>query len=79
MSLPPGDVPSDTDFGADDVITNTTLTASPAIFGYAGGSMTGTGVLPWNSVDLWLQFTSPAGTGIYGSQQIEVTVGAIPY
>lgn len=78
MSMPPGDVPSDTDFEADDVITNTPRTASPAIFGYAGGSMAGTGVLPWNSVDLWLQFTSPAGTGIYGSQQIEVTVGAIP-
>ena len=78
-SNPPGDSPSDTDFGADDVITTSSGTASSSIFGYAGGSATGAGVTSGSSVDLWLQFTAPTDTSTRVNQLIEITIGAIPF
>ncbi len=68
------DAPAPTDFGANDVITTTSQTASPTVFG--AFSSTGNSVPASSSADLWLQFTAPTSTTVVTSQSIVITIGA---
>ncbi len=68
------DAPAPTDFGANDVITTTSQTASPTVFGVF--STTGNSVPASSSADLWLQFTAPTSTNVVTSQSIVITIGA---
>ncbi len=68
------DAPTPPDFGADDVITTSSQTASATILG--AFPTTGNNVPALSSVDLWLQFTAPTSTNVITEQSIVITVGA---
>jgi hypothetical protein len=72
-----GDAPGGADFGAEDVLTTATQTATATIFGYAGGSADGVSVGAGSSVDLWLEFQAPTSSSSFVEQTITVTVGAV--
>lgn len=71
------DAPGSGDFGADDILTTSTQTATAAVFGYAGGTDDGASVSAGSSVDLWLEFIAPTSSSDFSEQTITVTVGAV--